>query len=58
MDLLASVEGLQKGIAAINYATKSCTASSEKVDIAAKSIEHFKMFTPAPCVSVPSDTQA
>jgi hypothetical protein len=58
MNLLASVQGLKKGIAAINHATKACTASGNRVDVAALAIEKFKMFTPAPCVSVPSDTQA
>jgi hypothetical protein len=57
MNLLASIQGLQKGIAAINSATKACTASSDKVDVAALAIKHFKMFTPAPCVSVPSHSQ-
>ena len=56
MNLLASVQGLKKGIAALNHATKACTFKG--VDVAAAAIEKFKMFTPAPCVSVPSDTQA
>jgi hypothetical protein len=58
MNLLASVKGLQKGIVAFNDATKACTASGNRVDVAALAIEKFKMFTPAPCVSVPSNTQA